>query len=170
MPFLKTLTHALKAALLAAVAASSVPAQAQTGKPIRMVHTAAAGSMSDTFTRVVAPLMLPAIATCAIFNFVNFDGRLYSLRTFSSHWRRWKWRSCRRTGRWLLWLEWCFLCELLDPSNVVEFSLCQLSWCCRLLGIRRMNWLNFSREIVAHPSLERRLFEGRLGISAGCCT
>lgn len=54
MPFLKTLTHALKAALLAAVAASSVPAQAQTGKPIRMVHTAAAGSMSDTFTRVVA--------------------------------------------------------------------------------------------------------------------
>lgn len=54
MRFLKTLAHSLKAALLATVAASSVPAHAQTGKPIRMVHTAAAGSMSDTFTRVVA--------------------------------------------------------------------------------------------------------------------
>lgn len=29
-----------------------------------------------TFTKVVAPLMLPAIATCAIFNFVNFWGEL----------------------------------------------------------------------------------------------
>lgn len=46
--------------------------------PIEMMEAARIDGCTElkTFTKVVAPLMLPAIATCAIFNVVNFWGEL----------------------------------------------------------------------------------------------
>lgn len=46
--------------------------------PVEMMEAARIDGCTEfsTFTKVVAPLMLPAIATCAIFNFVNFWGEL----------------------------------------------------------------------------------------------
>ena len=46
--------------------------------PIEMMEAARIDGCTEskTFTCIVVPLMLPAIATCAIFNFVNFWGEL----------------------------------------------------------------------------------------------
>ena len=46
--------------------------------PVEMMEAARIDGCTEfgAFTKVVAPLMLPAIATCAIFNFVNFWGEL----------------------------------------------------------------------------------------------
>lgn len=46
--------------------------------PVEMMEAARIDGCTEfkTFTKVVAPLMLPAIATCAIFNVVNFWGEL----------------------------------------------------------------------------------------------
>lgn len=63
MPFLKALTHALKA-ILAAVAAGPVRPGAD-GKPIRMVHTAAAAACR-TPSPASSPKALPAAMQQAV--------------------------------------------------------------------------------------------------------
>lgn len=46
--------------------------------PIEMLESARIDGCTETqaFIRIITPLMLPAIATCAIFNFVNYWGEL----------------------------------------------------------------------------------------------